>query len=345
MTSTEIKGAVRFLANPAGSPLDKPWDSASLQPAVSALLSGAPVIVPTETVYGLAADATAEKAVQAIYAAKGRPSNNPLICHVADMAMAREIADFQADLEALAKKFWPGPLTIVAPLKQDARIAKSATAGLDTVAVRCPKKAVMRQLIGLVGKPLAAPSANRSGKLSPVTASAAATSLQGRVTLAIDDGPSEKGLESTIVTFKKGALHILRPGVITREDLQAKTNLPIVETDSADEKLTAPGQLQSHYAPQKPVRLNIEEKQQGHVLIGFGSVKGDISLSPAGDLMEAARNLYTVMGDADALEGVCIDVAPIPMEGLGVAINDRLKRSAAPRPEEAQGTAIAGKTS
>ncbi len=270
------------------------------------IAEGGCVAVPTETVYGLAADATDSRAVAGIYAAKGRPSFNPLIVHVADLAAAEAIAVFDDAARDLAARFWPGPLTLVLPVRVGSGIASLVTAGLDTVAVRVPKHRAMQALLAACGVPLAAPSANASGGISPTRAAHVAASLAGRIPLVIDDGATEAGLESTIVMDGR----ILRPG-----------------PSPGEEGVVAPGQLDSHYAPSKPLRLNATHSD-GEWLIGFGDVLGDDSLSLSGDLTEAAANLFDALHRADAADDAAIAVAPIPEHGVGVAINDRLRRAA-----------------
>lgn len=304
-----------------------PFDESSIAEAARLIAAGQPVAVPTETVYGLAADATSGAAVAAIYAAKGRPSLNPLIVHVTDLATARELADLPAPAARLAEQFWPGPLTIVAPLKPGAPIAALATAGLATVALRAPAHPAMRALLAATGRPLAAPSANASGTISPTRANHVARTLGDAIDLIVDGGPCPVGLESTIVTVSDDGLHILRPGPITAEALTAATGLPIV--DRTDGAITAPGQLAQHYAPSKPLRPNARTAQDGEWLIGFGAVAGDASLSPTGDTAEAAARLFELLHAADAGPTPRIAVAPIPDTGLGAAINDRLRRAAA----------------
>ncbi len=314
---------------------DHGWTEDDITPALDLLRKAEPVILPTETVYGLAADATSDKAVSRIYSVKGRPPNNPLICHVADFKMAQQIGVFSQKMRLLARQFWPGPLTLVVPLRPDAGISASVTAGLDSVAIRCPAKKIFRMVIAGLGRPLAAPSANLSGKLSPTSAIAAANSLQDRVKLVVDDGPASHGIESTIVHERDGTLEILRPGSIDRATLSRASGTEVIGSNAkAHEQpdvLMAPGQMTSHYAPDMPVNLNVTSKIEGHVFVGFGDIGGDISLSSSGDLSEAARRFYDVLTEADTMAGNAIDVAPIPVDGIGEAINDRLARAAAPR--------------
>ena len=288
--------------------------------AAALIRDGGIVAVPTETVYGLAADARDAAAVARIYAAKGRPSFNPLIVHVADMAAAEGFARFDDDARALAARFWPGPLTLVLPLRPDAEIASLVTAGLDTVAVRVPAHRAMRALLAASGAPLAAPSANASNAISPTRADHVVASLGARVPLVIDDGACGAGVESTIVAGRT----ILRPGPVTREMLAEV--LPVASGTTAH--VSAPGQLATHYAPRKPLRLGATAREAGEWLIGFGAVAGDDTLSAAGDLVEAAARLFDALHRADAGPGARIAVAPVPEEGVGVAINDRLRRAA-----------------
>lgn len=287
--------------------------------AVQLILEGEPVAVPTETVYGLAADATNAQAVARIYHAKGRPSFNPLIVHVSNIDEARQIADLGRSALELASEHWPGPLTLVAPLRPDSAIAALVTAGLPTIAVRVPRHRAMQRLLQVLSRPLAAPSANASGAISPTRADHVVYSLGGRIPLVVDDGPSAGGIESTIVAEAGGRLRLLRRGPID-------ISQAILESG---EGIEAPGQLASHYAPSKPLRLNALNAADDEYLIGFGDVKGDESLSPSGDLVEAAARLFDLLHRADAAGQQRIAVAPVPEAGLGAAINDRLNRAAA----------------
>jgi len=299
----------------------------ALARAAELIRLGQPVAVPTETVYGLAADARDSDAVAAIYAAKGRPDYNPLIVHVTDMEMARGLAVFDEKAEQLAARFWPGPLTLVMPVREDAGLSPLVMAGLPTVAIRMPAHRAMQALIRESGVPLAAPSANRSGAISPTSAEHVLGSLGGRIAMILDDGPTTKGIESTIIAPGMEGLRLLRPGPVTAAMLEEASGLPV--SAGAAGKIEAPGQMESHYAPSKPVRLCAEEREAGEYLIGFGSVQGDISLSETGDLEEAAANLFAALHIADASSSTRIAVASIPVEGIGAAINDRLKRAAA----------------
>ncbi len=305
----------------------RPFSASGVTAAAALLAAGEPVAVATETVYGLAADARSGAAVARIYEIKGRPSFNPLIVHVLDVAAASRIGRLDSTARRLADSFWPGPLTLVLSLREDARIAPLATAGLPTVALRVPAHRAMRALLSETGAPLAAPSANRSGHISPTTAAHVAASLGERVALILDDGPTARGLESTIAAPGPGGLRLLRPGPIGVAELVEVAGLPVVASGSG--KVEAPGQLLSHYAPGKPVRLNATERRAGEWLIGFGPVVGDDGLSAAGDPLEAAANLFAALHRAEASVAERIAVAPVPDEGVGAAINDRLRRAAA----------------
>jgi len=304
-----------------------PDTSASIATAARALVAGELVALPTETVYGLAGRADRDEAVAAIYRAKGRPDFNPLIVHVADLAAAERLAAFDDRARALAARFWPGPLTLVLPLREGAGLAAAVTAGLPTVALRSPAHPAMRAVLAASGLPLAAPSANRSGGVSPTCAAHVADSLAGRIGLVIDGGACAAGLESTIVALRAdGGWQVLRPGPIGREELVAVLGSEPGVTGAGIE---APGQLASHYAPGKPVRLDATEAREGEFLIGFGPVAGDCNLSEAADLAEAAARLYACLHWAAAAPQGRIAVAPVPREGIGIAINDRLGRAAA----------------
>ena len=295
-----------------------PYTDEVIAEAARLILAGQPVAVPTETVYGLAADATNSEAVARIYEAKGRPSFNPLIVHVADLQSAMRIADFSDEALDLANRYWAGPLTLVVPLRPDAAIASIVTAGLPTVGIRLPAHPAMQKLLRAVGRPLAAPSANASGSISPTRAEHVLKSLGGRIPLIVDAGATERGLESTIVAATGGPLRLLRLGPIQ------------LDLDVGDShRIEAPGQLASHYAPSKPLRLNAASCEPDEFWIGFGSSAGDANLSPNGDLVEAASQLFDLLHQADASPKPRIAVAPIPHEGLGAAINDRLRRAAA----------------
>lgn len=284
--------------------------------------------IPTETVYGLAARADRDESVAAIYRAKGRPSFNPLIVHVADPAAAQELAIFDARASLLADTFWPGALTMVLPLRNGAPIAAAVTAGLPTLAVRCPAHPVMQAVIAQAGIPLAAPSANRSGAVSPTEAGHVIQSLGANVDAVIDGGACAAGLESTIVALRSdGTWQLLRPGPIAEDRIAAVLGQPSEPVTSHE--IEAPGQLASHYAPGKPVRLNVAQADEDEFHIGFGSVGGDATLSASGDLPEAAARLYALLHAGAAAPQPRIAVAPIPDEDVGAAINDRLRRAAA----------------
>ncbi|HZU62387.1 MAG TPA: L-threonylcarbamoyladenylate synthase [Novosphingobium sp.] len=303
-------------------------DEAGVATAARLLAEGELVALPTETVYGLAARADSDAAVAAIYRAKGRPDFNPLIVHVADAAAAEALAVLDARARALMAAFWPGPLTIVLPLRAGAGLAPAVTAGLPTVALRCPAHAAMRAVLRAAGLPLAAPSANRSGAVSPTRAEHVATSLAGRIGWILDGGACPDGLESTIIALRAdGGWQILRPGPITAEALTAL--LGPVTAAAPDAGIEAPGQMTSHYAPGKPVRLHAAAAAGDEFLIGFGALAGDFNLSPTGDLAEAAARLYAALHAAAASDRPRVAVASVPEAGIGAAINDRLRRAAA----------------
>jgi len=316
------------IANPVYSTKSCRYGAEALREAALLIRAGEPVAVPTETVYGLAADATDNHAVAAIYSAKGRPSFNPLIVHVADRDMARALAQFSPVAEMLAEHFWPGPLTLVLPVKADSGLSHLVTAGLPTVALRLPAHPAMRALIRESGRPLAAPSANRSGGISPTRAEHVLASLDGKVRMVLDEGPTSEGLESTIAAPEATKIRLLRPGPITETMLAEATGLPVA-AGKGDVAIEAPGQLESHYAPSKPVRLDALRAEADEYLIGFGLMPCHINLSPEADLREAGANLFAALHIADASASARIAVAPIPPEGIGAAINDRLKRAAA----------------
>lgn len=302
--------------------LTVPADAAGVARAVALLCAGEVVALPSETVYGLAARAADAAAVARIYAAKGRPSFNPLIVHVADAAQAATLVEIGPVAQRLIERFWPGALTLVLPLRPGARVAGAVRAGLPTLAVRCPAHDVMQAVIAGAG-PLAAPSANASGGLSPTTAAHVAASLDGRIPLILDGGACAAGLESTIVAVDGDRVTLLRPGAVdaTRLGINALAGSAII----------APGQLASHYAPRQPVRLDARTATLAEYHLGFGSVRGDLSLSLAGDLDEAAACLFDCLHQAQASGRAAIAVAPIPDRGTGIAINDRLRRAAAAR--------------
>ncbi|MFM5924121.1 MAG: L-threonylcarbamoyladenylate synthase [Novosphingobium sp.] len=303
-----------------------PADQAGIAAAADLLRAGRLVAVPTETVYGLADHTDSADAVAAIYRAKGRPDFNPLIVHVPDLASGEAIAHFDDRARKLAEAFWPGALTLVLPLRAEARIAPAVTAGLPTIALRCPAHPAMRAVLQACGLPLAAPSANRSGGVSPTQAAHVAASLGDAVDLVLDGGPCTAGIESTIVALRETGWQVLRPGPVTQAQLAAVLGPPLDATAAG--RIEAPGQLASHYSPGKPVRLGAESAEADEFLIGFGAVAGAITLSSGGDLAEAAARLYACLHLAAAAPQPRIAVAPIPAEGIGAALNDRLRRAA-----------------
>lgn len=315
--------------------------------AARCLAAGGLVAFPTETVYGLGADAGNGEAVARLYAAKGRPAFNPLIAHVADLAAARKLAVFDAAAERLAAAFWPGPLTLVLPKRKDCSVADLALAGLDSVAVRVPAHRIAHDLLAAFGKPVVAPSANRSGHVSPTSAAHVLADLRGRIDLIVDAGPSSVGVESSIVACLDNSLAApvwLRPGGLAREDIERVLGDKLAEAPStapaADEDSPpAPGMLASHYAPKARLRLDAESLRAGEALLAFGAIlpagaeraAGVLNLSRGGDLVEAAANLFSHLRALDACGAAGIAVMKVPHEGLGEAINDRLARAAAPR--------------
>jgi L-threonylcarbamoyladenylate synthase len=304
-------------------------DAAGVARAVDALSQGQLVILPTETVYGLAADAANGAAIARIYAAKGRPRINPLIAHVADLDHAERHAVFDSRARELALRFWPGPLTIVAPRRPDSTVSLLALAGLDTIALRSPADSAFQAVLRRLNRPICAPSANRSGRLSPTTAAdAAAEFAAGDVALALDHGPCRLGVESTILALIPGqSPRLLRPGALARDDIEAVIG-PLA---AAGDGVQAPGMLASHYAPNAALRLNADAPNTDERMLGFGAIDGDLNLSPSGDVREAAANLFAYLRALDSRGAARIAVAPIPVEGLGEALNDRLARAAAPR--------------
>ncbi len=305
--------------------------SEHIEQAARLLQQGHLIGVPTETVYGLAADATNDLAVAKIYATKGRPQFNPLIVHVASIDQAKLYVDFTPLAEKLAATFWPGPLTLVLPRRKDASVSHLVSAGLETIAIRCPAHAVMRELIIAAECPLAAPSANPSNCISPTTAQHVFDGFQylDEPRLILDGGPCKVGLESTVVDATGDVGVILRPGGLSFEMI---TQVCPVVSANADAPINSPGMLLKHYSPRHPVRLNVTEVGQREVLLAFGPkvLTGGIStlnLSPTGDVVEAAANLFSYLHQLDALECKAIAVMPVPMDGLGVAINDRLHRA------------------
>ncbi|WP_315728396.1 MULTISPECIES: L-threonylcarbamoyladenylate synthase [unclassified Bradyrhizobium] len=315
-----------------------PADSAGIDAAAATLARGGLVAFPTETVYGLGADAANAGAIARLYAAKGRPAFNPLIAHVADLAAARRIGRFDATAEKLAAAFWPGPLTLVLPKTADCAVAELATAGLDTVAIRVPAHPLAHTLLAAFGGPVVAPSANISGHVSPTTAAHVQADLTGRIDLILDGGPVHVGVESTIVgCFEQPSL--LRPGGVPTEAIEAVLGERLARPSAEAAAPSAPGMLASHYAPRAAVRLEATSLAPGEALLAFGSqtlhgadrAAAVLNLSPTGDLAEAATHLFGYLRALDAKDARAIAVMPIPHEGLGEAINDRLRRAAAPR--------------
>lgn len=310
----------------------------ALETAKETILKGGLVAMPTETVYGLAADATNDNAVARIFEAKGRPQFNPLIIHVTGADMAKRYAAFSPLAESLANEFWPGPLTLVLPRNSKAAVSLLVSAGLDTLAVRAPDSLVAQKLIEAVDRPLAAPSANASGTISPTTADHVRQSLGGKVDFIIDGGPCPVGVESTILKVENETVTLLRPGGLPREAIEAFLGRKI-ETAGDGAKPQAPGMLASHYAPRARLRLNVDAPEKDEAFLGFGGIAANgpdaLNLSETGNLREATANLFAYMRRLDALCAehnlAGIAAAPIPAEGLGEAINDRLRRAAAPR--------------
>jgi L-threonylcarbamoyladenylate synthase len=306
--------------------------------AVMALAAGDIVGIPTETVYGLAADATNGLAVARIYAAKGRPSFNPLISHVANLEEAERYGVFNEAARKLAHAFWPGPLTLVVPYRQNSGVSDLARAGLPTIALRVPAHPVALALLQRFGRPLAAPSANVSGRISPTTAADVAHDLGDAVAIVLDGGPCEVGVESTVVRCTGDNILQLRPGGVTRESLESIVGRK-VDTNSSDQELQSPGMLASHYAPFAPLRMNVLEPRAGDAILAFGTANLRhysyrtplLNLSPQGDLLQAAARLFSALRELDAHNPAAIAVFPIPNHGLGEAINDRLVRASAPR--------------
>jgi L-threonylcarbamoyladenylate synthase len=308
-----------------------PANETGVAAAAALIRAGQLVAFPTETVYGLGGDATDDRAVAQIFAAKGRPRFNPLIVHMPGLAEAEKVAVFNDQARAIAAAFWPGPLTLVLPLRAEAGLSPLVTADLPTVAIRLPAHPLAHALLLAVGRPVAAPSANPSGRVSPTRAAHVREGLSGRIAAILDGGPCAVGVESTILGLD-GPPRLLRPGGIPAEALEAALGQPLLLGGNAA-KPNAPGQLASHYAPGAVVRLNAEAAEADEVLVGFGPVQGNLTLSASGDLIEAAANLFHILRQADVLAGPIgrIAFAPIPDQGLGRAINDRLSRAAAPR--------------
>lgn len=297
--------------------------------------AGRLVAFPTETVYGVGADATNGEAVAGIFEAKGRPSFNPLIVHVPDLASAEELGRFTPEARTLAVAFWPGPLTLVVARKGSCPVADLATAGLATIALRIPDHPVARALLSAAGRPIAAPSANRSGHVSPTLAGHVEADLGERVAMILDGGATAHGVESTVVDASGTKITLLRPGAVTQEELERLLGYSIARSEAVAEQPSSPGQLLSHYAPRAHLRLDARESLENEALLAFGRAvpsKGFvINLSPAGDLVEAAANLFASLRAFDAAGATRVAVMTIPETGLGVAINDRLRRAAAPR--------------
>ncbi len=304
-------------------------DSPGISGAADLLRAGQLVAFPTETVYGLGADARNDRAVARIFEAKDRPRFNPLIVHVSGMNTAQEIAVFGEAAERLAAAFWPGPLTLVLPLKSGTGISPLVSAGLDTIAIRIPAHPLAHELLAQFDGPIAAPSANPSGKISPTTADHVLSGLNGRIAAILDGGPCKVGLESTIIGFDPEPT-LLRPGGLPVEAIEQCLGQPLAEPTHSKTP-TAPGQLASHYAPNAAIRLNVNSANPDETLLGFGPVDCDLNLSTGGDLVEAAAKLFNALRELDAQGVKKIAVSPISDHGLGRAINDRLKRAAAPR--------------
>ncbi len=318
-------------------------DADAIGEAVRCLAAGGLIAFPTETVYGLGADATNGQAVARLYEAKGRPAFNPLIAHVTDLAAARKLARLNADAARLAEAFWPGPLTLVLPKAASCPVAELATAGLDSIALRVPDHAMAQKILSSFGKPVVAPSANRSGHVSPTTAAHVVADLRGRIDLIVDGGATQVGVESTIVGCLDEPV-LLRPGGVPREAIEHVLGRPLPALEaappaSADEVPLAPGMLASHYAPRTPLRLEAGTVLDCEALLAFGPTlavgaeraSGILNLSERGDLTEAAANLFSHLRALDALGARAIAAMPVPRDGLGEAINDRLQRAAAPR--------------
>ncbi len=318
----------------SSAPILDPSDAAIAR-AAAALLAGELVALPTETVYGVAGDATNADAVARLYAAKNRPSFNPLIAHVADLANASREGVFDERAYALAQHCWPGPLTLVLPVQQTSGVCQLARAGLDSIALRIPAHPVAQAVLRAVARPLVAPSANRSGRLSPTSTSAVAEELGDALALILEGGPCRVGVESTIVAaLPDQPLRVLRPGAFDIDMISRIAGERACGPEvGQEERVIASGQLSSHYAPDASVRLNALKAKEGEVLLGFGpeAPADAVNLSATGDTTEAAANLYGLLRQLDDAGAKTIAVMPIPEEGLGVAINDRLRRAAAPR--------------
>ncbi len=300
--------------------------------AAELLSAGELVVFPTETVYGLGADATSDLAVAKVYEAKGRPAFNPLIVHVAAIDQAFALGQFDATSKLLARTFWPGSLTLVVPRVEKSPVSRLASAGLNTIAIRIPLHPLAHALLAEFGGPVVAPSANMSGRISPTTVQHVLHGLNNRVALILDGGPCAVGVESTVVRVMEDGPYLLRAGGIASADIERVLGRRLMTPTRFDDELHSPGQLESHYAPQAMLRLDAALPDAGEIYIGFGAhAHGPYSLSPAGDVVEAAAKLFRLLHEVDALHPEGIAVAPIPGHGLGEAINDRLRRAAAPR--------------
>ena len=301
---------------------------ASIAEAAALLRAGELVSLPTETVYGLGANALDDTAVAKIYAAKNRPSFNPLIVHVPDVATARQYAQFNDLAERVAETLWPGPLSIVLPRTEACALSKLVSAGLDTVAVRIPASPHAQRLFAVAELPVAAPSANKSNRLSPTEARHVADNFGEEVSLVLDGGPCTVGLESTVLDLSTDTPTLLRAGGTAQDALEAVIGRPLARAGTDDHSPKSPGMLSRHYAPRTPLRMNATQAEDGGALLGFGAIDGTLNLSPSGDATEAAANLFRYLHELDAMNFTGIAVAPIPEEGLGHAINDRLRRAA-----------------
>jgi L-threonylcarbamoyladenylate synthase len=330
----------RSTANPSGATERLSPEAADVDRAAELLLTGRLVAFPTETVYGLGGDATNGEAVAAVYAAKSRPAFNPLISHVSDAAAARRLGRFGRMAEALAEAFWPGPLTLVVEQLPGCPVSALATAGLTSIALRVPAHPVALDLLRDVGRPVVAPSANRSGGVSPTTAEHVLADLDGRIAAVLDGGPTVVGVESTVVACLGGSPRLLRPGGITRTAIERVLGMKLAEApDSEPNAPQAPGMLASHYAPRARLRMDVQEVEPGEAVLLFGKARpvgldkavAVLNLSEDGDLIEAAANLFSYLRRLDATGAAAIAVAPVPEDDLGEAINDRLRRAAAPR--------------
>lgn len=317
--------------------LIRPATDAAIREAAAYLRTGHLVAIPTETVYGLAADATNSLAVARIFEAKGRPRFNPLIVHVADLAEAKKLGQFSEKAMRLARAFWPGPLTLVIPRLGNCPVSELASAGLPSLAVRVPAHAIAQSLLAVAQRPLAAPSANRSGRVSSTTALHVAEDLASRVAMILDAGPAQHGLESTVLDATGDSIVLLRPGALPAEDIEEVLGELLIRTTHNGTKPLSPGQLESHYAPRAALRLDASDVRAGEALLAFGPTplptRGPtLNLSPTGELVEAAAQLFSYLRELDASGAATIAVMAIPDTGLGEAINDRLRRAAAPRP-------------